>query len=330
MLELAIIQYNCGNANAGACRPFFDSIAQANHQVIALQEPGYNKHTKSTYKPQGYSLAYEPAPTTKVAFLVSRALQEADWSWKSYGPHVAALSLRAECGTVTIINVYNPRSTTQIPAWQAITQALHEAEGETILLGDFNIHHPKWGGRQAAREPQGDQLLTATGARGLRLATPQGERTWKRGISESVIDLTFATTPLCERLLFCGTQERWALTHDHFPIEARFDIALHTPTQRRGYDLAKLRASELVAHVKASNWNTATTPLVALQEAIQEGMQRFCPRKKGPPPERKAWSPEASRLVAGVRQARRRVTAHNHQVDRVTHRALSNRLKKVI
>ena len=120
---------------------------------------------------------------------------------------------------MTIINVYNPRGNGQrINAWTALETALGEAVGEVILLGDFNAHHLAWGGVQAASETQAEHLLYATSARGLRLLTPTRDPTWKRGTQESVIDLTFATDTISERIVFYRTKDQWAITKDYIPI----------------------------------------------------------------------------------------------------------------
>jgi len=55
--------------------------------------------------------------------------------------------------------------------------AIKEAKGEIILLGDFNAHHPMWGGKHIASEEQAEHLLAKTDAKGLVLATPKGEPT---------------------------------------------------------------------------------------------------------------------------------------------------------
>ena len=92
------------------------------------------------------------------------------------------ITLRLASGPITVINVYNPRgSGSRICTWDLIQQALSEADGEIILLGDFNAHHPAWGGVQAATEPQGNHLRNETTRQGLRLTTPRGIPTWKRG-----------------------------------------------------------------------------------------------------------------------------------------------------
>ena len=79
MKNFNIIQYNCGNANQGACRPFFDSIVPAEYQVLAIQKLNYNGFTKSIYCPRNFTLSYDAAPTIKVCFMVSRNIDTGYW-----------------------------------------------------------------------------------------------------------------------------------------------------------------------------------------------------------------------------------------------------------
>ena len=72
MKGLTIVQYNCGHLNYKATRPLFDSFNPEEHQIIALQEPVYNKQTRKTYQLKGYYLLYEPDPATCIYFLISQ------------------------------------------------------------------------------------------------------------------------------------------------------------------------------------------------------------------------------------------------------------------
>src|SRR5438045_173399 len=118
--------------------------------VLAIQQPCFSKVTRTTYCPRGYTLAYIPNPTTKVCFMVSKEVHLGHWSFQH---------LRTMGNPLTIINVYNPWGNgPRIQTWEAI-EALAEAEGEVLLLGDFNVHHPDWGGTQAASKQQLRHLL---------------------------------------------------------------------------------------------------------------------------------------------------------------------------
>jgi hypothetical protein len=105
--KLTIIQYNCGHINARASRALFDSFEHP--QVLAIQEPGFNQYTNSTYCPKPYELAYDAKPSTRVCFIIRRDVGAAQWRRKQYGPNVTTLELTTERGKLTIINVYNPK-----------------------------------------------------------------------------------------------------------------------------------------------------------------------------------------------------------------------------
>src|SRR2546430_3286013 len=91
--NLTIIQYNCGNSNHKATRPFFDAVIREKQQVLAVQEPYFNKHTKSTYCPPGYQLLLRAADNTKVCFMVSQSLRLEDWRVEDVGAYIAILPI---------------------------------------------------------------------------------------------------------------------------------------------------------------------------------------------------------------------------------------------
>ena len=330
MQDTTIVQFNCGHSNGQASRPLFDSMEQA--IVIAVQEPRYNRLTRSTYCPRPYELAYEAQPETRVCFMIRRDVGPSRWRRRQYGPNVAALQLNLQTGPLTIVNVYNPRKDgPRIQEWTRIAQALEEAQGEIILLGDFNAHHSEWGGLGTACEHAADHLLVETRRRDLGLLTPRGEPTWTRGNQRTVIDLTFATPALCQRVSFCGTEERWALTQDHIPIRLTLDlISAAPPVQQDRFALGKLDLVGLQADLATTEWQAADCPLSALQAALQNFLPRRCPPARPCPRARPDWSPRAAALLTGARQARRRYAASRQEHDHVAMASLSNQLKQEV
>ena len=79
--------------------------------VIAIQEPGYNRWTRSTYCLKPYELAYEALLETRVCFMINRQVGAAHWRRTQYSPNVASLTLDTTLGKITIVNVYNLRDT---------------------------------------------------------------------------------------------------------------------------------------------------------------------------------------------------------------------------
>lgn len=206
--------------------------------------------------------------------------------------------------------MYNPRSSgLTIRTWATIEQILDQTNGEVLLLGDFNAHHPTWDGPHVACSPRASHLLNGLERKGLTLITPKGEAIWKRGLSESVIDLTFATEKTREAIVCCNPNDRWATIKDHIPIDIRLSSCPPPEATSRRFALDKANWKNLLRDVQNSNWQTAECPLTALQSAIRKGLEINCPKAR---PSRYAsprWSPEAFEMLAGTRRARRRYNA---------------------
>lgn len=310
MNRLEVVQYNCGNSNGQATRALFDSFTQP--LILVIQEPGWNRYTKSTYCPKLYQLAYEATPETKVCFMIRRDAGVTQWNRIQYGPNVAKLELRLRDRNISIINVYNPPGDrVRLSTWPAIQQALDQAQGQVILLGDFNAHHPKWGGVGTVCDQHAEHLLQATGTRGLQLLTEQGDITWRRGTRESVIDLAFAEQAISTRITYYGTMPQWALTRDHIPIRLLLDVASAVPrAENKRFALNKLDIRGLQADIEATPQETT---LEDLQRTIKESLKKHCPTARPSKRARPEWSPAASELLVGSRRARRRYTATGNQ-----------------
>lgn len=328
MLDTRILQFNCGLANHKATKPILDAANPNTHQVLAIQEQAFNRYTGSTYCPRGYSLAGGSEAASRVCFMVSSRISSHTWSFQPYSQNVAALHLH-HTKDMTIINVYNPRSNgPQIQTWQTIQQALREAKGEIMLLGDFNAHHPSWGGPQAACETQSEHLRTATMASGLSLLTPCGLPTWKRGNQQSVIDLTFASEAIRELVQFCGPMDHWATTQDHIPIDIQIALPTEELVPSKRYALERLNKEELTRYLRQSGWACAPCPLAALQQTIQKGLEKHCPKARPSAQANPRWSPRASELLAGARRARRRYNDTGADHDRTSYQSFQSLLKK--
>src|SRR5436309_14818562 len=107
--------------------------------------------------------------------MVVNMLHIVHWSFQAHSPYVASLQITTAGGPIEIINIYNPRDNgPRIQVWDTVARVIDAAIGQIILLGDFNAHHPAWGGASAASEPQSNHLLIETRRRELNLLTPIG------------------------------------------------------------------------------------------------------------------------------------------------------------
>jgi exonuclease III len=182
-----------------------------------------------------------PHPATRVAFLVSKELRLADWEARFHGPFVASLVLSLAKKRTHFFNVYNDISATSEATTtpilhetrKAVAEALAErtdeneqemAEKSVLLLGDFNLHHPNWGGDHIAADEKAETLIETVNLFGMELLLPRGTCTYARGPARTTIDLAFATPHLTQRLISCEPREDWGSGVDHHPILMRFDV----------------------------------------------------------------------------------------------------------
>jgi hypothetical protein len=154
--------------------------------------------------------------------------------------------------------------------------------------------------------------------------------TWRRGAQKSVIDLTFASQELRERVEFCGPEERWALPQDHIPIRIKLDVQQAPDAQKESkrYALDKLDKEGLIEALRQTGWQQAPCPINGLQQALEQLLPKLCPKSRPCKRVRIDWSPQASELLAGARRARRRHTASHFPEDRQEYKRLSNCLKR--
>jgi hypothetical protein len=86
----------------------------------------------------------------------------------------------------------------------------------------MNIHHPLWGGRCTDIDREAEDLLIVTDEFKMGLLTEEGKFTWERVGSSSVIDLTFVSETLTERLVRSGRVDDIEHQSDHYPIRTMF------------------------------------------------------------------------------------------------------------
>lgn len=326
MNRFCLIQYNCGGSNNGRSRAFFDSVSHAD--IIAVQEPRHRHN--STYCPKAYDLSYDPKPETGVCFMIRKGAGVSQWSRKQYGPDVAALRI-TQGGVLTVINVYSRYTTgPRLIVWRQLIQALNEAEGEIILLGDFNAHHPTWGGRGARCDHAAESLRVETQRRGMSLLLPPGTITWKRGSMQSTIDLAYATWATSSRLVSCKARDEWALTEDHIPVEIVLLATKEAQVYRERFATDKLQTEDLRLALQATRWEEGDSPLQSLQTQLLRLLPEYCPKVRPAQQSRPDWSPEATRLLAAARRARREYSATHIDTYLEAHKRLSGQLKKEV
>jgi endonuclease/exonuclease/phosphatase family metal-dependent hydrolase len=108
-----------------------------------------------------------------------------------------------------------------------VSAAISDASADNVLLGDFNLHHPNWGGPRVTPHRASQLLLSLQELHNLSLLLPPEKITFKRHSGESKIDLVFSSSDLINTLTACCLREDLDHGLDHYPIETSFLFSPH-------------------------------------------------------------------------------------------------------
>ena len=368
--EIQIIQFNCNKANGGQEREFFEALHPKFQHIIAIQEPQILTSSLSTKVPIGYRLALYSHAATRVAFLVSKELDPSSWSVLSLSRDVACLLVKTKGDPLGIINVYNPGPQSQrqgqrsaLPEVQRALCRLQRQRSEVdiLLLGDFNLHHPNWGGPNTTPDQEAAGLIGLVDQFGLDLITPVGTVTFRRGSRKSTIDLAFSSPALTQRVHSLQVLRDQGSGKDHYPIVLKLGTQIPEPTSIPRFAIQKLNQPQfrslLIANLQQLNFlpddlqmDEDNNPTVAedfqidptgqtgeieqraldLTEAIHSALAQSCSLMKPSYRAKRGWSQKCQTLVKERRRARRRAAASRDPEDYAQASALRNQIKAQI
>lgn len=110
------------------------------------------------------------------------------------------ISVRIQAGGrwINVHNCYNPSGPIgdhTLGTLPLVERAIQEREGEDhVLVGDFNLHHPRWGGNNTQSQHwASDHLITITERAQMNLLLEPGTVTWENSRSCQTLDLVFGT-----------------------------------------------------------------------------------------------------------------------------------------
>ncbi|EUC27476.1 hypothetical protein COCCADRAFT_111608, partial [Bipolaris zeicola 26-R-13] len=127
--------------------------------IIAIQEPWKNPYTTTTHHPakNKFHLCYPTSHTggiARVCFFINKKIDQLGWRFEERTRDICSIIIdpkddQQQQERLVIHNVYNPPKTSNNR--QSVLPQVREAlrqyhTDEQILLGDFNLHHPLWGG----------------------------------------------------------------------------------------------------------------------------------------------------------------------------------------
>ncbi|KAH0424634.1 hypothetical protein CcaCcLH18_11426 [Colletotrichum camelliae] len=187
-------------------------------------------------------------PLYKVAFLVHKAIPEADYSidWHHEEANEKLLvTMRLNTALpapIFIHNTYNhPIGSRGRLNIDSLLQ-LCTVKGLVLFVGDFNLHHPLWGGNSLAADlitPESRQLAVGFTAAWYRcLLDPEAIKcTWSRSAepdsSKSIIDLAFASETLHPLVQSYVVPDATGFKSDHRILETTLRVRPNRRTDCR-------------------------------------------------------------------------------------------------
>ncbi|KAI9036090.1 uncharacterized protein KD926_002467 [Aspergillus affinis] len=272
--------------------------------LILVQEPWENPYQDTTHHPANgsHQLLY-PDSTEDVQEL---ELTDADGQ------------------QVRIFNIYNRPDETDSATLDLVTSLItptgptnSSTNPRLLLLGDFNLHHPAWGGERSERDSSSDQLLELTDTRCLDLWLEPGTTTWERNGSRITIDLVLGSQDLTPRLVACEVNERVHADSDHYPIRTLLDISTKTPEAQRRRNWKACSVKDLQSFVDL-NLQSKAFPLQTKQhielaieyliETINQGIAASTPWAKPSKWANPSFNVECREMVKITRKFRREYT----------------------
>jgi hypothetical protein len=245
---LRILQYNVHTSDKVLTELLADERVRG-MDILAIQEPWRNtKGNHRGYNPSRgpFRLISTSSERTRAAVYLNRSLK--DCEVLRVEDDLITVSVEVLWGgakrQVIVHSAYSKppesHSTTQVPEQleTALQAVEHWRDSEQLLVGDFNLHHPSWGGHNSRRHRLATDLIARTGGAGLRQLLEPGtvtrDLTKNAGLptetrERTTIDLVFCSEGLGRRITSCRVREDLEKGSDHLPIETVF--ALHDTQQ---------------------------------------------------------------------------------------------------
>ena len=263
------------------------------YDILAIQEPWRSTHKNTThrFRGSGFDLAYMDHKDTRVCFFVNNRIARSDWNAHFPSPDLCTLSLKTRGGDIQVHNVYNPSPfslrTRAVGTLETLRQQL-QMPGQHIVIGDFNLHYPWWGGPSIpTQHDSADLLIEIVQEANMDLVLPEGTVTWRRrnGSASSTIDLVFVSLDLVDSVLICGAHEELDHQSDHLPIATEVNIEWEPspPKERKMWktmDSKKINeflASQLpqLNNLPLNNTNELDNWIKAFFEVCQQAITKF-------------------------------------------------------
>ncbi|EDN02399.1 predicted protein [Histoplasma mississippiense (nom. inval.)] len=287
--------------------------------VIAIQEPWRNNFTNTTHypRPQSFDLVYLDDPGTRTCMFINRRIPRGRWTATTPSPDFCTVSIQcteAPEDTIHIHNLYNPETSTGNSTIPLLRRTITEANSEKqIVVGDFNLHHPLWGGTGSDRDAEAEELVTLMADQQLELLIPQGTVTYDEHNRQTTIDLALGTPWIHERKAYCGLREDLDHQSDHQPIAVTIMTAVETcdppdqwQWQRTNTQTLELELQRNLPHPTVLDSEASVDQVQGLVHAITRAIDASTPKAKPSDRSIPGWTQECKEAQRTARRLRRR------------------------
>jgi ribonuclease HI/exonuclease III len=320
--------------------------------IIAIQEPWTNPYTATTHHPakDRFHLCYptgDAEGSARVCFFINKRMDQTKWRFEEQTKYMCSVVVepsneRQEEGRLVIHNIYNPprnrrdRRSTLPKAREAL--ARHQA-AEQILLGDFNLHHPLWGGLgRRETDPEAEDLIDIIGDFALHNTLPPGTITFEEGRVQSAIDLCYVTTGLIDRIIKSEVNRNLDHDSDHLPISTALDLTVQRLEEKPRKAWKRLDEKAYMKALKRSlpplrrpltktALDTYTSEVAA---AIQDAISKAVPETFPSCYSREGWTEECAAVLAETKRLKRAHNQHHTEETWEAYRAARNHKARTV
>jgi len=221
---------------------------------------------------------------------------------------------------------------------------LHDNQSsEQILLGDFNLHHPMWGGTGVRHiDPESADLLAIMEDFNLGSTLPPGTITYEERTSRTTIDLCLVTVGLVDRVVRSQVDRDLDHDSDHLPISTVIDMRIQQldATPKRDWkrlDEAvynKALKQALPPLRRPANKTALDTYVQEIVGAIREAIDKAIPYSRPSDRIREGWSEECRAVLAEAKRLKRvhsqRHTGESWEAYRAARNHKARTIKKAL
>ncbi|KAH6044453.1 hypothetical protein HBI67_247390 [Parastagonospora nodorum] len=349
---LSILQYNVHKSRDTVMATLLRDPRVHEYDILAIQEPWWNPYAATTHHPAKdvFHLCY-PAGNrgrpARVCFFVNRRLDHSKWRFKEKTGDVCSIVLDLtgegrERRQLAVHNVYNPAThlTNAESALDDSRAILREhQEMEQILLGDFNLHHPLWGGPAVRRiHAESEELVAIIEDFDLNNTLPIGTVTFEEANWRSTIDLCLVTMGLVDRVISSEITRDLDHDSDHLPISTTLDMTTQQleRASRRNYKRLDIKKYTKALkdtlppprrpETKVALNNYVQEIVTAIKQAIEKGI----PEVIVVPQSREGWNDKCKEVLAEAKRLKRLHSQHSTQESWEAYRTARNRKARTI